>query len=111
MNTQLFIRFRYKPTNDNDKEVTFIELGGMWVRVYKEVKLMGVDFISEVSWEKNWFERNPQIYEMIKTNDKVLAKETINHKNQSIAFLAKEILDGNYISIGEDDKIFFAKDD
>jgi hypothetical protein len=107
-NPQFYIRFRSKPTHDCNKDLTFIESEGVWIRVYKKAHLIGVDFISEASWEKNWFERNPEIYEMIKTNDKVIAKKMLSNKNSSIAFLAQEISDGNYIFIAEN-KIFYAQ--
>lgn len=105
---QFYIRFKNKPTHECHTSLTFIEFEGQWARVYKEANLMGVDFISEASWEKGWFERNPEIYEMIKTNDKVIAMKIIHHKNTSIAFLAKEIKNGNLISIVED-KILLTK--
>ena len=104
---QLYMRFRNKPVREYDPELTFIELGGMWVHVYKEVKLMGVNFVSEASWEKNWFERNPRIYDMIKTRNKVTARKVVNHEIPGIAFLAQEIINDNYIAISEDDKIFY----
>jgi hypothetical protein len=107
-NSQFYLRFRNKPTHECNKELTFIEYEGVWIRVYKKANLMRVDFISEASWEKNWFERNPETYEMIKTNDKGIAKKMISDKNSSIAFLAQEISDGNHIFIAEN-KIFYAQ--
>jgi len=109
MHDQFYIRFKNKPTHKYSAPTTFIEFNGVWISAYDNACLYGVSFISESSWERNWFERNPDIYKMIKNNDKVIAKNNINHKNSSIAFLAHEVSSGNSIIIA-DDKIFKNKD-
>lgn len=105
---QIYLRFKHKPTHKLWDTVTFIEFKGKWISAYKDVPLFGADFISESSWEECWFKRNPDIYKMIKTNDKIIAKKNINHKESGIAFLAQEIVNGNFISIAKN-KIFEEK--
>lgn len=104
--TQFYIRFKTKPiTPEPNNELNYVNFGGEWIRAYKSVSMLGVHFISEASWETNWFNKNPEILNMILTNDKDIAKEIVNHKYPEISFLAKEIVNNNYISISED-KIF-----
>ena len=47
----------------------------MPIRTYKNVSMLGASFISEASWETNWFNRNHIILNMILTNDMNIAKK------------------------------------
>jgi hypothetical protein len=98
-NKQVYIRFKNKPVYELYDNLTFIEFENLWISVYKDASMLGVDFISESSWEGNWFERNPEVLKMIKNNDMNIAKKVASHKEAGISFLAKEILNGNKVII------------
>ena len=103
---ELYIRFQFKPINEDECINTkYIEQNNVWIRVYKEACLLGIDFVSEAGYEWAWFERNPEIFKMIRTNDKTIAKRIAKHKLSEIAFLAKEILSGNVIILSAE-KVF-----
>jgi hypothetical protein len=104
--SQFYIRFKNNPTNsEHNNEIKYIQYGNEWIRSYKNVELLGKRFISEASWETNWFNRNPEILKMILDNDQVIAEKEVNHELDEVLFLAKEILLGNIITISEN-KIF-----
>lgn len=105
----LYIRFRFKPVNSRSENLKFIQHNEVWISVYKDATLVGVNFISEASYEQAWFERNPKIFKMIRTNDKSIAKKIAEHEQPEIAFLAKEILNGNTLILRHE-KIFSIED-
>ena len=90
-NTQFYIRFKIKPTTpEPSDELNYVNYGGEWIRSYKSDGIIGMSFISEASWETNWFNRNPEVLKMILINDKDIAKkvEQSHRSRAEIAFLA-----------------------
>lgn len=105
----LYVRFRFKPIYNRSENLKFIQHNEVWISVHKDAFLVGVNFISEAAYEQAWFERNPKIFKMIRTNDKSIAKKIAKHEIHSIAFLAKEILNGNTLILSHE-KIFSIED-
>jgi len=96
------IRFSKKPKENPSKDFSYKRRGRLWENRC-DVLFLGEKTDSESTWEMNWFKRNPVILKMIKTNDKEIAQKISEHEREEIAFLAKEILNGNKIIIKIED--------